>query len=130
MLPRSSSIFHLEEAQDVPLGLQILIQHQEDGSNVVIQTSVKSGKKPAAVPIGFLKACFFCKQELSLQKEIYMYRGDQGFCSVECRQKQILVDEQSGQFDSSRRERFGVSYKGEGTKLRASHGRRKISVAA
>ncbi|PRQ39252.1 putative Zf-FLZ domain-containing protein [Rosa chinensis] len=42
----------------------------------------------------FLEKCFLCKQKLLLGKDIYMYKGDRGFCSVECRYNQILMDEE------------------------------------
>eukprot|EP01018_Ginkgo_biloba_P022017 Gb_28258 [translate_table: standard] len=41
----------------------------------------------------FLSACYLCKRQLSHGKDIYMYRGDKAFCSVECRYQQILMDE-------------------------------------
>jgi len=41
----------------------------------------------------FLSACYLCKQQLNHGKDIYMYRGDKAFCSVECRYQQILMDE-------------------------------------
>ncbi|KAL2489730.1 uncharacterized protein Fot_43022 [Forsythia ovata] len=41
----------------------------------------------------FLDACFLCKQPLSSNKDIFMYRGNTPFCSVECRQEQIEMDE-------------------------------------
>ncbi|XP_059302514.1 FCS-Like Zinc finger 17-like [Lycium ferocissimum] len=41
----------------------------------------------------FLKSCFFCKKPLRLDKEVYMYGGELGFCSVDCRNKQIYLDE-------------------------------------
>ncbi|GFP85744.1 hypothetical protein PHJA_000718100 [Phtheirospermum japonicum] len=41
----------------------------------------------------YLKSCHLCHKPLSLDKEIYMYRGDLGFCSVECRDRQIYMDE-------------------------------------
>ncbi|XP_050374688.1 FCS-Like Zinc finger 15 [Argentina anserina] len=42
----------------------------------------------------FLDKCFRCKQKLLLGKDIYMYKGDRGFCSVECRYNQIMMDEE------------------------------------
>ncbi|KAK0607807.1 hypothetical protein LWI29_020864 [Acer saccharum] len=45
------------------------------------------------VPI-FLQQCFLCKQTLLPGKDIYMYKGDRGFCSVECRCRQIFMDEE------------------------------------
>lgn len=49
----------------------------------------------------FLKACLFCKRRLGPGKDTYMYRGDQAFCTTECRYKQIVIDE--------RRERFSAT---------------------
>eukprot|EP00268_Persea_americana_P012808 TRINITY_DN15490_c0_g1_i1.p1 TRINITY_DN15490_c0_g1~~TRINITY_DN15490_c0_g1_i1.p1 ORF type:complete len:119 (+),score=22.71 TRINITY_DN15490_c0_g1_i1:184-540(+) len=45
--------------------------------------------------ITFLDACFLCKKRLSPGRDIYMYRGDRAFCTVECRCKQIFMDEES-----------------------------------
>ncbi|KAJ7559850.1 hypothetical protein O6H91_04G103500 [Diphasiastrum complanatum] len=44
-------------------------------------------------PVYFLEACYFCKRRLSHGLDIYMYRGDQAFCTEECRHEQILLDE-------------------------------------
>lgn len=44
-------------------------------------------------PPYFLDSCFLCKKPLSDNKDIFMYRGDVPFCSVECRQEQIDMDE-------------------------------------
>ncbi|XAR54864.1 hypothetical protein NMG60_11030183 [Bertholletia excelsa] len=41
----------------------------------------------------FLDACFLCKKPLGDNKDIFMYRGDTPFCSEECRQEQIEIDE-------------------------------------
>ncbi|XP_075504587.1 FCS-Like Zinc finger 17-like [Primulina tabacum] len=43
---------------------------------------------------GFLEYCFLCKQKLSPSKDLYMYKGDRAFCSVECRCRQIFMDEE------------------------------------
>ncbi|KAJ7955130.1 Protein of unknown function (DUF581) [Quillaja saponaria] len=42
----------------------------------------------------FLDQCFLCRQKLLPGKDIYMYKGDRAFCSVECRCKQIFMDEE------------------------------------
>ncbi|CAN6548242.1 hypothetical protein ACFX13_022220 [Malus domestica] len=42
----------------------------------------------------FLDQCFLCKQKLLPGKDIYMYKGDRGFCSVDCRYRQIFMDEE------------------------------------
>ncbi|XVF52443.1 hypothetical protein PTKIN_Ptkin05aG0018600 [Pterospermum kingtungense] len=41
----------------------------------------------------FLDACFLCKKSLGGNRDIFMYRGDTPFCSEECRQEQIDIDE-------------------------------------
>ncbi|OIT02728.1 hypothetical protein A4A49_12095 [Nicotiana attenuata] len=41
----------------------------------------------------FLDACFLCKKRLADNCDIFMYRGDTPFCSEECRQQQIEMDE-------------------------------------
>jgi len=62
-------------------------------SNVVASTPL-----PA---IDFLDACYLCKRSLGPGLDIYMYRGDRAFCSVECRLKQIAMDEQSEKCSSA-----------------------------
>ncbi|KAK1611587.1 hypothetical protein QYE76_035260 [Lolium multiflorum] len=41
----------------------------------------------------FLDACFLCKKSISRDRDIFMYRGDEAFCSEECRQEQMCMDE-------------------------------------
>ncbi|XP_059299205.1 FCS-Like Zinc finger 1-like [Lycium ferocissimum] len=41
----------------------------------------------------FLEACFLCKKPLGHNRDIFMYRGDIPFCSEECREEQIEMDE-------------------------------------
>ncbi|XP_011017413.1 PREDICTED: uncharacterized protein LOC105120750 [Populus euphratica] len=41
----------------------------------------------------FLEACFLCRKPLGYNSDIFMYRGNTPFCSKECRQEQIEVDE-------------------------------------
>ncbi|XP_019055302.1 PREDICTED: uncharacterized protein LOC109115561 [Nelumbo nucifera] len=45
--------------------------------------------------LNFLKTCHMCKKQLIPQEDICMYRGrgDQSFCSVKWRCRQILLDE-------------------------------------
>ncbi|KAH7655331.1 Zf-FLZ domain-containing protein [Dioscorea alata] len=119
MLSRTKSIFHLEEeeeeqqqegddqgireVQEGLVGLRILIQHQgKIPKNIVIKPTKFS------TDLGFLKACFFCKKELSPQKDVYMYKGDQGFCSIECRYKQMVVDEKI-EFEEATKERMKMA---------------------
>ncbi|XP_058096708.1 FCS-Like Zinc finger 6-like [Magnolia sinica] len=41
----------------------------------------------------FMRACGLCKRRLGPSRDIYMYRGDSAFCSLECRQQQMNQDE-------------------------------------
>ncbi|XP_076886670.1 FCS-Like Zinc finger 3-like [Bidens hawaiensis] len=41
----------------------------------------------------FLEACSLCSKPLGHNTDIYMYRGNNPFCSQECRQEQIEIDE-------------------------------------
>ncbi|XP_016505947.1 FCS-Like Zinc finger 3 [Nicotiana tabacum] len=41
----------------------------------------------------FLDACTLCQRPLAHNSDIFMYRGDTPFCSEECRQEQIEMDE-------------------------------------
>ncbi|KAL9234337.1 hypothetical protein vseg_009220 [Gypsophila vaccaria] len=41
----------------------------------------------------FLESCFLCHKPLGPNNDIFMYRGNTPFCSEECRQEQIEVDE-------------------------------------
>lgn len=41
----------------------------------------------------FLSFCCTCKKNLGQGKDIYMYRGEKAFCSSECRDKEIMLEE-------------------------------------
>ncbi|XP_039053431.1 FCS-Like Zinc finger 5-like [Hibiscus syriacus] len=41
----------------------------------------------------FLQSCWLCNSRLAPGRNIYMYRGDTAFCSLECREKQMKEDE-------------------------------------
>ncbi|CAN6451294.1 unnamed protein product [Victoria cruziana] len=122
MLRRSSSTMRLDSAEPIsptparaivrrsgegnPVGLKIVIDASALDTNVVIKSSLRSpppkpsggiggeGFLPSPLPeLSFLKACFLCKKQLSPEKDVYIYRGDRGFCSMECRCRQIFLDE-------------------------------------
>lgn len=60
-------------------------------ASVVYSNVLASTPLPA---IDFLDACYLCKRSLGPGLDIYMYRGDRAFCSVDCRLKQMAMDEQ------------------------------------
>ncbi|KAE9595869.1 hypothetical protein Lal_00031114 [Lupinus albus] len=87
------------ESTTMDLGLRFLTQITsssiKSNSNVVVKSSVRL-KTNQTTPLEFfcfLKTCNLCNKQLSPDKDIYMYRGDEGFCSVECRNRQIVLDE-------------------------------------
>lgn len=48
---------------------------------------------PAYPDSDFLSSCHFCRKKLN-GKDIYMYRGEKGFCSTECRNREIAKEEE------------------------------------
>ncbi|KAH6796658.1 hypothetical protein C2S52_021212 [Perilla frutescens var. hirtella] len=53
----------------------------------------------------FLRSCGLCNRHLAPGRDIYMYRGDTAFCSLECREQQMKQDE--------RKERRAAAKSGE-----------------
>ncbi|RCV11791.1 hypothetical protein SEVIR_2G223700v4 [Setaria viridis] len=90
-----------DAVDDAGVGLQILVQHHHhtrapSHSHIVLKQVVlpTAAARHRRGPCGsFLRACSLCLRELSPNKDVYMYRGDQGFCSEECRCQQMLRDE-------------------------------------
>ncbi|CAL9045890.1 unnamed protein product [Musa acuminata subsp. burmannicoides] len=57
------------------------------------RSGVHSGKSgDGTAP--FLRACGLCNRRLGPGRDIYMYRGEIAFCSLECRQLQMNLDEE------------------------------------
>ncbi|CAL5088210.1 unnamed protein product [Urochloa decumbens] len=83
------------------VGLQILVQHRHHTqrapaarSHIVLKQVVLPTTAAARHRSSFfLRTCSLCRRELSANKDVYMYRGDQGFCSEECRWHQMLKDD-------------------------------------
>ncbi|XP_044470611.1 FCS-Like Zinc finger 5-like [Mangifera indica] len=49
----------------------------------------------------FLRACGLCNRRLAPGRDIYMYRGDTAFCSLECREKKMKQDERREKLSAS-----------------------------
>ncbi|KAH7849915.1 hypothetical protein Vadar_024866 [Vaccinium darrowii] len=64
----------------------------------------------------FLRSCSLCKRRLVPGRDIYMYRGDKAFCSLECRQQQMIQDERKDKcsFASKKEAPMAVSEGGSG----------------
>ncbi|KAI8561690.1 hypothetical protein RHMOL_Rhmol04G0360000 [Rhododendron molle] len=88
------------------VGLSIVLEPHRVTNNKKYNTQVitkatvtikPSPSPPPSMPLpatGFLDRCFLCCQRLLPGKDIYMYKGDRAFCSVECRCRQIFMDEE------------------------------------
>ncbi|XP_047155680.1 FCS-Like Zinc finger 15-like [Vigna umbellata] len=89
------------------LGLSVVLEAQKGNASkktpqVISKTTVLSSMNkhsPSAANASqhsptFLHQCFLCRKRLLPGKDIYMYKGDRAFCSVECRCKQIFMDEE------------------------------------
>ncbi|GMY11315.1 FCS-Like Zinc finger 5-like [Fagus crenata] len=46
----------------------------------------------------FLHTCGLCQRRLPPGRDIYMYRGDTAFCSLECREQQMKQDERKEKY--------------------------------
>uniref|UniRef100_A0ACD5YW10 Uncharacterized protein n=1 Tax=Avena sativa TaxID=4498 RepID=A0ACD5YW10_AVESA len=101
-------------------GLSVLLETHESNSvrpQIISKATLHSPKipsssspwSPAATPTAatasttgsFLQRCLLCHKDLAENNDIYMYRGDKAFCSVECRCRQIFIDEDAGSSSSS-----------------------------
>ncbi|KAF5727060.1 hypothetical protein HS088_TW22G00747 [Tripterygium wilfordii] len=52
-----------------------------------------SFSKPNSATKDFLSSCCTCRKNLDQKSDIFIYRGEQAFCSDECRYKAMLLDE-------------------------------------
>ncbi|XP_044484852.1 FCS-Like Zinc finger 15-like [Mangifera indica] len=94
------------------VGLSILLENHKSGTsstkspqvvnkatmninNKFSSSSSSSSQSTFPIP-AFLQRCFLCQQPLLPGKDIYMYKGESAFCSVECRCRQIFKDEEDG----------------------------------
>ncbi|KAJ4759146.1 hypothetical protein LUZ62_069521 [Rhynchospora pubera] len=62
-------------------------------------------------PNYYLDSCSLCKKPLSKNRDIFMYRGDAPFCSEECRQEQMEIDQEK-EFRRNHAKRASSSKKG------------------
>ncbi|KAM0867747.1 hypothetical protein ACQ4PT_041788 [Festuca glaucescens] len=108
-LPRGA-----RDGAEVVVGLQILVRHhghpQPCHTHVLLKQMVTWTPARHRPPCSSSRACFLCRRELSPDKDVYMYRGDQGFCSEECRRQQILSDEAREHDSMVRKNRRGLPH--------------------
>ncbi|KAG0516205.1 hypothetical protein BDA96_10G342200 [Sorghum bicolor] len=41
----------------------------------------------------YLESCYLCKQSIACDRDVFMYKGDAAFCSEDCRDDQMDMDE-------------------------------------
>ncbi|XP_047335327.1 FCS-Like Zinc finger 17-like [Impatiens glandulifera] len=74
----------------------------EGSEHSILVVSSPPNQVNHCVPIhGFLDSCHFCKKKLLQNDEVFMYSTFLAFCSSECRDGQILVDNQRNKHASS-----------------------------
>lgn len=59
----------------------------------VLSRSADDERKKLSITNAFLSLCYSCNKKLEEGKDIYIYRGEKSFCSMECRSREILIDE-------------------------------------
>ncbi|KAG7649550.1 FCS-Like Zinc finger 18 [Arabidopsis thaliana] len=79
----------------ISVGLQLVTRDSKEKlNNIVIKSSLRLNRSnPNISELCFLKTCHLCNKQLHQDKDVYMYRGDLGFCSRECRESQMLIDD-------------------------------------
>lgn len=70
-----------------------------DDLEIGLLGEVKSSTNSTSFPSdNFLSCCFYCEKRLD-GKDIYMYRGEKAFCSLNCRSQAILTEKEKGNND-------------------------------
>ncbi|ERM96066.1 hypothetical protein AMTRI_Chr13g84180 [Amborella trichopoda] len=149
MLRRTKSSFKLDGgtpkrnnstttgSRSTPVGLRIVIEIPQRESGIVDKSMIrpKMSEIPASFPanmpeLGFLQSCSMCKKKLSPKNDIYIYRGEMGFCSVECRWRQIFMDERRERSVSTISKASSSMYCRNDRKAHVSNRERRLEAAA
>ncbi|KAI3968900.1 hypothetical protein MKW92_034602 [Papaver armeniacum] len=103
MLRRAKSTLVLQESTSLFIKKDSSISSQESNNIVAVKPTFKlsggslktssNGIFSSVSESNFMKACGLCRKKLSPLKNIYMYKGDQSFCSDDCRCRKILIEE-------------------------------------
>ncbi|RZC91609.1 hypothetical protein C5167_027675 [Papaver somniferum] len=119
------------------VGLRILIYNhsaspQESKNTVLLKHTFKLSVLASTYSqeSSFLRSCCLCKKKLSPEKNVYMYMGDQGFCSEACRSRQIVKDEMREIEASTKRILSSSPYCPKNVRIRLPSHRDRIPVAA
>nr|XP_025659665.1 FCS-Like Zinc finger 10 isoform X1 [Arachis hypogaea] len=70
--------------------------HYNEGEDKGVSSIVEDNmlQTPIQCPSGdFLSICYHCNKKLKEGEDIYIYRGEESFCSLACREMEIMIDE-------------------------------------
>ncbi|XP_058770901.1 FCS-Like Zinc finger 8-like [Vicia villosa] len=62
--------------------------------NCVVGSYSSVPNSPHSFSLNFLSFCYTCKTHLQHTKDIFIYRGEKAFCSQECRNQEMMLDEE------------------------------------
>ncbi|KAH7388444.1 hypothetical protein KP509_16G075900 [Ceratopteris richardii] len=108
----SEAIFELDEGTSSSVDGGSLISSQSskdylDNPALYLATSPPMTEFCSA-SMSFLESCNLCTRPLGLGCDIFIYRGDNAFCSVECREKQMLLEEKRERLKQIPRQSNGI----------------------
>ncbi|MCL7037211.1 hypothetical protein MKW94_016836 [Papaver nudicaule] len=90
-------LLDVETSDDVNNNNYLPVDHQQRVLSTISPRNYTSLRSPlsnsSSQTSHFLRACGLCNRRLAPGRDIYMYRGDTAFCSLECRQQRIIDDE-------------------------------------
>lgn len=79
----------------------------------------------------FLNYCNYCRKPLVDGNDIYMYKGDTPFCTEECRQEQIEIDDaMEMKYACNKKKAVKYRMKNANKSTSESESRQQTSVAA
>ncbi|KAM1042018.1 hypothetical protein ACFX2I_031084 [Malus domestica] len=61
--------------------------------NCIVESYHTLSDQSSSCSANFLSFCYTCKKNLEQKIDIYIYRGEKAFCSRECRNQEMLLDE-------------------------------------
>ncbi|KAL1202235.1 FCS-Like Zinc finger 10 [Cardamine amara subsp. amara] len=73
-------------------------------------------------PKNFLRTCYLCSKKLDFKEDIYMYSGYKAFCSSECRQVVLDLDEEMNEEEEEDDEAMSTSSSDEDLSKKKSNG--------
>ncbi|TVU27181.1 hypothetical protein EJB05_29774 [Eragrostis curvula] len=75
---------------------QIAEKSNKDETHCHIETGICAHSQPSAnmrmQPLCFLQYCGSCNRALGSDSDIYIYKGECAFCSMECREEVMRTD--------------------------------------